>query len=173
MNKALIVSTLLIIMTLSLVSADISIPTKTNVYFEKSGQPYNGQVDFEVKCYGYHMGMPPLEKEAGTYTPEEVFKFSATYNKYGDVIDEVFYMNYKHIDYCDLEGKTNGENFTIKNYSTSPVNFEKCTERVWGNRKCELRFDIPRSNLDKPTPQNKGFWESFGCFFKKIFGKTC
>ncbi|WML67045.1 MAG: hypothetical protein METHP_00521 [Methanoregula sp. SKADARSKE-2] len=34
------------------VSADISIPTLTNVFFERNGTPVNESVSFTMNCYG-------------------------------------------------------------------------------------------------------------------------
>ena len=106
-------------------SADVIIPTKTNVYFEQNGQEYNEYIEFTVNGYGYDYSPGPhVEKEPGTYTPEVVFSFSAIYNNYGDKIYEPYYMNYRHIDYYELEGKNSkGETFVIKNISASCIIF--------------------------------------------------
>ena len=110
------------------INADVIIPTVTNVYFEENGQAYNGKIEFTVKGYGYGTGMPgdpnfEPNKEPGTYTPEVVYQFSATYNKYGDKIYENYYMNYLHIDYYELEGKTaDGRTFIIRNIEKVPMN---------------------------------------------------
>lgn len=180
-----------------LVYADVVFPTVTNVYFEKDGKPYNKPVSFTVNCYGYTWPAgPKIEKKPGTYTLEKVFSFSATCPAYGCKIYENYYLNYRHIDYCDLEGQTAGKQFQIEKYTTNPV--LNCSNRNSpgfenekddkGNaleRKCELRITIPsESNNGQPSttlnpqPQpNKGFFistiESIMCFFKKLFGKSC
>ena len=108
-------------------SADVVIPTKTKVYFEQNGQPYEGKIDFTVKGYGYATGMPGdpnfnPNREPGTYTPEVVLSFSATYTNYGSEIYENYYRNYVHIDYYELEGKTEDDKtFIIKNIESIPT----------------------------------------------------
>lgn len=175
------------ILLLQFVSADVIMPTVTKVYFEKDGKPYNGKIDFTVKGYGYSYPVgPPIERKPGTYTPKSVFEFSATYNNYGDKIYENYYMNYRQIDYFELEGKmTNGETFIIKNISLIPTSCGYTTPesevikdedgRIV-DRICEIRLDISNTNVipaPEPTPIKKGFWQSIGCFFKGIFGKKC
>ena len=108
----LLVLTLMSILFVSqFARADVLISTITNVYFEQNGQPYDGKIEFTVTGYGYSTGIPGSpdyvgEKKPGTYTPENVFSFSAVYTKYGDKIYENYYANYRHIDYYELEGKT-------------------------------------------------------------------
>jgi len=114
-----------------LVSADVIFPTVTNVYFEQGGQEYNGKIDFTVKGYGYSIGMPGSpgfdpDKESGTYTPEVVFSFTATYSNYGDKIYKDYYRNYANIDYYELEGETSdGRIFIIRNIESIPTS---CSE---------------------------------------------
>ena len=163
----------------NLVNADVAMPTVTNVYFEKDGKPYDKPVSFTVNCYGYSWSPGPvIMKIPGTYTPEKVFSFSATCPKYGCKIYENYYLNYRHIDYCDLEGQADGKQFKIEKYSTNPIS--NCRENLEEWRKCELKFKIPSSAIPIPQPQpqtNKGFFklvvESMMCFFKKLFGGTC
>jgi hypothetical protein len=124
MNKQILILLVVGLMIFPLVSADVIIPTVTKVYFEQNGQAYNGKIDFTVKGYGYSYPVgPPVEKQEGTYTPKVVFSFSSTYNNYGDKIYENYYMNYRHIDYFELEGKTaDGKTFVIKNIDSIPTN---------------------------------------------------
>ena len=125
--KKLLIILMLAVMVLPFVFADVAISTVTKVYFEKDGQPYNGEVDFTVNCYGYTYSPGAyIEKEPGTYTSEKVFSFSATCLSYGCKIYESYYMNYRHIDYCDLEGNYEGQSFEIENYSDNPINFDEC-----------------------------------------------
>jgi hypothetical protein len=127
--------------------ADFLIPTTTTVYFEKDGAPHNKPVSFEIKCYGYSWPPGPSpEKKPGTYTPEVVFTLSASCPKYGCEIDDPYYLNYRHIDYCDLEGQTEGSSFLIPNYADEPVS--DCIDEGPDSRKCELKFTI----VDKPIP---------------------
>lgn len=121
----------LTLLFLPMISADVIVPTKTNVYFEQNGQAYNEKIEFTVKGYGYYEGHPGSlnydpEKEQGTYTPEVVYDFSAIYTSYGDEINENYYRNYVHIDYYEVEGKTgDGRKFIIENIEEIPTN---CTD---------------------------------------------
>jgi len=128
-KEKIIVGMVLLMLIFPSVNADIIFPTMTKVYFEQNGQPYDGKIDFTIKGYGYVAGMPgsanfvDKPKEKGTYTPEVVFSFSATYNNYGDEIYEDYYQNYVHIDYYELEGKTaDGKTFIIRNINSIPTN---------------------------------------------------
>ncbi|HUV46809.1 MAG TPA: hypothetical protein VMW29_01615 [Candidatus Bathyarchaeia archaeon] len=184
----------------SLVKADVAIPTENTVYFTLNGEPYNKPVNFEISCYGYTFSPGKFEeKTPGTYTPENVYFWSASCLNYGCRINKSHYLNYRHIDYCDLYGTTDGQNFTIKNFGTSPeVNCEG-----GATRKCTLNFEIfltqekepvfsPTSEpspylISSPTPtptENptpppaetfgvKDIFERIICFIKSIFGKTC
>lgn len=141
--------TLMLVLSLfifPMISADVITPTKTNVYFEKNGQSYNKSIEFTVKGYGYSYPIgPPVEKEPGTYTPEVVYSFSATYNNYGDEIDENYYQNYIHIDYYELEGKTaDGKTFVIKDIESIPTN---CVEN---NPQENNKYQTCLANLEKP-----------------------
>ena len=112
----------------NLVNADVLRPTVTNVYFEKEGKPYNKPVSFTINCYGYSWPPGPgIEKKPGTYTPKKVFSFSATCPKYGCKIYENYYLNYRHIDYCDIEGQADGKQFKIEKYSTTLI-FSNCSK---------------------------------------------
>ena len=114
----------------SLVSADIVSPTVTNVYFDKGGKLYDKPVSFTINCYGYTLSPSRMadEKQSGTYTPAVVFSFFASCPAYGCKIYQPYYLNYRHIDYCDLVGKADGKQFEIKKYSTEPVNFSECKD---------------------------------------------
>ena len=109
-------------LVLPYVYADVPTVTVTNVYFEKDSQPYNKTVDFTVNGYGYTQYPGEFaEKEPGTYTPESVFSFSATVNEYGGRVYETYYMNYRHIDYFELEGSSANGKFIIKNISADAI----------------------------------------------------
>jgi len=159
-----------------LISADISIPTVTKVYFEKNSQPFNENLEFTVEGYGYETGLPGSEnytenKLPGTYTPEVVFSFSGKYSHSGDEIYETYYQNYRHIDYYELTAKTSdGKTFKIKNIKSILAGCE--SDIYYSQRKCELRFNLDESE-GEVTPQKIGFWKNVGCFFKKLFGKSC
>jgi hypothetical protein len=229
-NKSLIfIVGVLVLLILPGISADIITTTVTKVYFEDDGKPYNGDISYSVKCYGYRYPIGPfVNKTPGTYTSEMVFAFSGTYKNYGDKIYETYYINYRQIDYCNLEYTLNGEKKIVEKYSDFPVNctmknqysvsigdkyynstpeydtcllniddygYEECDKHLKeipiskiekddkGNpieRNCELRVDMTNNKVISGSPVNpvdkpirKGFWKSFGCFFKKILGKTC
>ena len=103
--------------------ADIINPTVTKVYFEKNGEPYEEEVKFTVKGYGYAMDEPGdiSSYDPGDYVPEVVYSFSAKINSYGAQIYEDYYMNYRHIDYFELEGESSvGGKFQIKDIKALP-----------------------------------------------------
>lgn len=136
------------------VTADVVTPTTTTVYFTHHGQPYRHPVNFTVQCYGYQWEVgPPVTQEPGSYVPYPVFSFSAACPSYGCKIQEPFYLNYRHIDYCDLLGETQGQQFTISQYATSPLEFGNCTDHG-GVRTCELRFAIPDSIVSTAMPED-------------------
>ncbi|MDO9324194.1 MAG: hypothetical protein Q7T80_04460 [Methanoregula sp.] len=108
------------------VCGDTLIPTNTQVYFEKDGQPFNESVQFTVECYGYRCDWNNCTPPAGTgniseTAPAVIFSYSATCPGYGCTIYEPFYLNYRQIDRCDLDGVTNKGNFTLQNFSTTPL----------------------------------------------------
>ena len=168
-----------------IVNADVMTPTVSHVYFEQNNQAYTGHIEFTVKGYGYSYSPgPPLEKEQGTYTPEDVFSFTGVYNNYGDQIYESYYKNYRHIDYYELEGKDeDGKTFVIKNMQEIPTNCkwldeidepqnydpERMIQQV-----CELRFNLDNAQWDENiVSEPTGFWAKISCFFKMLFGKSC
>jgi hypothetical protein len=152
------------------VSADVAMPTITRVYFEKNGTPVNETVTFTVNCYGYHTAPGEFLSQSNQSVSENVFSFSATCPTYGCPIFETYYLNYRHIDSCDLEGELNGENFIIRNFSSTPV--PNCTSlkdygeeindtimdihpylRERQRTNCILRFAIPPERyVPTPTP---------------------
>ncbi len=192
MKAILLVSFILATLIIPVVSADVPMMTTTNVYFEKNGVPYEGPVNFTIDCYGYlsdYTGKAP----APGYTPEKVFDFSASVQKYGDVIEQSYYFNYRHIDYCNVIGKTKDGNFSIMNLPDFPVNLSACQNIVEQDNsgipkaRCELRLDMANNTQIIPTPSpepqpeptptpepvHKNFWESISCFFNRLFGKSC
>lgn len=107
----------------SVVFADVYTPTLTNVYFYEDGEPVTGEVEYTVNCYGQEY-YPQNDEEPmaeGTYTPELVYSYSATCPEFGCNVYENYYLNYRLIDFCDLEGTYNGEDFKIEDFGTSPV----------------------------------------------------
>ena len=126
-------------------SADIVVPTVTTVFFERGGRPVHQPVEFKVRCFGYSMtpgDWSTFDQPPGSYTPVEVFSFTARCPDYGCEIHEPFYLNYEHIDWCDLEGKVAGKPFQVKRYAKSPVDFDSCIGNI-ERRLCSLRIKIP------------------------------
>jgi len=176
MNKVILFILILALIISPIVYADIITPTETTVYFERNGQLVNEKIDFTVRGYGYSWSPGPSpDKAPGTYTPEVVFSFSATYNKYGDKIYKDYYMNYRQIDYYEFEGTMqDGRSFKIKNLS----DFTSSCNDTWieyYSRICEIRFDLNADNVEwsEVVPVKKGFWESISCFFRRLFGGIC
>jgi hypothetical protein len=100
--------------------ADIPEPAEITFYFELNGRPYEKPVSFTILCYGYDTGIPPVTKEPGSYTPEQVYTYSRTCPTYGCVMNEDLYFNYIHIDTCDLVGKAEGRTFAVDDYASFP-----------------------------------------------------
>ena len=177
-----------------LARADIAISTTTTVYFNYQGAPYGAGVNFTITCYGYSWRPgPEQEKPPGSYVPVNVFDFGAECPHYGCEVAENYYLNYRHIDYCDLNGTAGGKDFYIHDYSNRPVsdcdnNFDK--------RSCVLRFSIPPGTVPAPslTPiqtatqrpsvqptaapaRQEDLWSSLIrgiiCLFKGLFGSGC
>jgi hypothetical protein len=130
-------------------SADISIPTNTYVYFEQSGVPYNGSVQYSVTCYGYtaYPGSPAFSSNtAPENTSETVFSYSASCPVYGCTVYEPYYLNYRHINRCDLSGTAGNRSFVITNFAATPMP-SNCTMLH--------PFDMARGNGDyyRITPE--------------------
>jgi hypothetical protein len=99
------------------VHADMIVPKLTYVYFDQGGIPYNGNVNFTVTCYGYGTGYYPLITPTGSYQPQPIYRYSVNYTGYRSPDYHQSYLQYTHIDWCELEGIANNKNFTIKNIS--------------------------------------------------------
>jgi hypothetical protein len=126
-------------------SADLIAPAITHVYFEKNGTPYNGSVDYSVNCYGY-MKPPFSPQPTGSYQPERVFTYSASCPGYGCTIYQPYYLQYTHIDWCDVSGTAGNRSFKIQNFSDEP--YTRCSfvpDRVQrtGNNHREYYYETP------------------------------
>jgi hypothetical protein len=129
------------------VLGDIPVPTVVTVHFEKGGKPYDEPVKFTVRCYGWAAypgdpGFPPGTRPE-PYVPKEIYSFSGNCPGYGCKMIHEFYLNYKHIDFCNLEGRTRGRSFAIEKYSDQPVSKCKEPSRSLGKRRCELNVALP------------------------------
>ena len=123
---------LILLGTLPPVSADISVPTKTTVFFEQDAAPFTGPVTFNVSCYGYlcrdYACRPDRAySETDPHNAALVFSYSASCPQYGCAIYEPFYLNHRHIAWCDMAGTANGTAFVIPRYAVNPL--PDCTYR--------------------------------------------
>lgn len=130
-------------------NADISIPTNTYVYFEQGDAPYNGSVQYSVTCYGYtaYPGSPYfMSNTAPENTSEVVFSYSASCPGYGCVVYEPYYLNYRHIERCDLSGTADNRSFSVASFAATPMP-SNCTMLH--------PFDMARGNGDyyRVTPE--------------------
>jgi hypothetical protein len=104
----------------NIVVADVKVATLTKVYFSNNGNAYKGHVDYEVQCYGYTTHEFGVIKKPGTYTPDVVYSYSASCPEYGCTIYEPYYLNYRHIDYCNLTADTDDGRFVVEKYAKTP-----------------------------------------------------
>ncbi len=137
---------------------DLIAPAITQVYFEKDGMPYHGSVDYSVNCYGYSRLQSYAEKPAGSYQPELVYHYSASCKEYGCEIYQPYYLQYTHIDWCDLEGTTASQMFVLRNFSTLPYTIcagvPRRVEKTWGNTR-EYYYDTPEAFACRGFVNNK------------------
>lgn len=120
--------------------ADVSIPTKTTVYFEVDGEAYDGEVEYTVDCYGYthkpwldpenepsRGGLP----EGASFDSYHVYSYSATCPEYGCEIYENYYMNYREITHCTVTGTTAHGDFVIEDFGVSPYTTCEYPDQNW------------------------------------------
>jgi len=107
--------------------ADVAFPTQTTVTFEKDGEVYPYDTEYEMNCYGTTYSIdelidPPVEEEVEEETePEMVFSYSASCTAGEDcIVYEDYYLNYRSIEYCEVVGSSEVEDFVIEGL-TSPV----------------------------------------------------
>jgi len=132
-GKILACTILLVSVIASIVpaSADIMVPTNTRVYFEKDGVPFNGSIDYTVNCYG-HFDYPWIRETTPTQVnpageKEIIFSYSASCPGYGCTIYEPFYLNYRAIDTCDMQGTAGSIPFVLRNFTSDPYP-KNCTD---------------------------------------------
>ena len=125
------ISIAMVVILSSPACADEMNPTITHVFFEKDGVPYNASVHYTVNCYGYRsnswMPQTMTANQNKSTSSEIVYSYTATCDHYGCVIYEPYYLNYRVIDSCDLNGETSGRTFIIKNFSITPLP-QDCTD---------------------------------------------
>lgn len=123
--------------------ADISIPTSSKVSFTLGGRPYSKPVSYTVTCHG-QMVWPTRQPDKVVYNESKVFSYSADCKSYPCEIDESFYMNYRRIDSCDIEGSAGGKHFQMSNFASSPSG--DCSYEG-GGRTCNIKIALP-GNLE-------------------------
>ncbi|MBI2415048.1 MAG: hypothetical protein HYV33_00105 [Candidatus Kerfeldbacteria bacterium] len=101
--------------------ADVVFPTETTIYFENQTKPITQPVDFIIRCYGYQYapGVDP-GYAPGSYMATEVYSLTAACPSYGCSINEPYYLNYLHIDYCSITAQTPKKTLTINNIGNKP-----------------------------------------------------
>ncbi len=126
------ISILVLVFCSGFVLADEIQPTITHVFFEKDGMPFNESVHFTVDCYGYAWkmwdGSAPEDRSAKqNHSSELVYSYSASCPSYGCTIYEPYYHAERlYVDRCDVKGQTAGFDFSIRNFSLSPI--PNCTD---------------------------------------------
>ena len=102
-------------------------PTVSRFFFEKDGLPYNQSVTFTVTCYRY-LPSPQQHDQSwrskiGNDSLEKVLSFSGTCRYYGCPHEDLTYYVKFHTDTCDLEGRTLGRPFIIRDFSNIPAGY--------------------------------------------------
>ncbi|PKL70074.1 MAG: hypothetical protein CVV30_01510 [Methanomicrobiales archaeon HGW-Methanomicrobiales-1] len=121
-----IILVFIVILVIPTVNADGYIPTKTTVYLEQDGKPVTGPFSWNVSCYGYmckdYACRPdPAYGERDFPNAAMVFSYFASCPQYGCVIYQPFYLNHRHITWCDMAGTVNGTPFALPNFSANPL----------------------------------------------------
>jgi hypothetical protein len=124
------------------VRADIPMSEYIRLYFEQDGSPCDEPVRFDIACYGYRWdpGPAPPTRAPGSYQPETVYRIRGNCPNYGCRISHSFYLNYIHIDYCDLVAQTEGWDYTLPRFASAPVDLSTCD-----GMECSLRVDLVTS----------------------------
>lgn len=132
------------------VQGDITNPTITHVFFEKDGKPFNDTVQFTVNCTGHRIfpwiGTAEERANASSTPAEIIYSYSASCAQYGCTVYEPYYLNYRDIDSCDLEGVAAGEHFIIRNFADTPLP-QDCTDLN------------PFTMMKSPKAQNPDYYE--------------
>jgi hypothetical protein len=133
-RKNSLLLTILVFIFLWSGSAKADIPNVKNlkVFFKENGKDYNKPVNFTVDCYGYTCeGIPIYEatdRDNCINSPAskkgKVMSFSSSCANYGCEFNQSFYFNYRVIEYCDIEGESEGRKFKVEKFSNTP--FSDC-----------------------------------------------
>lgn len=134
---------LAVVLLVGIVQADVLQPRIVHVYFQKDGVPYNFPVKYTVTCYGYEAEHFPFTlAPPGSYQPSPIFRYSATCNGYGCPVYSQFYsLIGAHFDWCDLEGETNYQKFSLHNFSSTDITrCDRVVERTFKMQDNDLEF---------------------------------
>lgn len=131
------------------VSADVPMSEYITLFFEQDGRPYDKPVRFQITCYGYRWdpGPAPPTKVPGSYQPESVYGIIGDCPHYGCKISHQIYLNYRHIDYCDLVAETETQRYTLPKFASEPVDMSTCD-----GIECSLRVDLGTSAVLPVSP---------------------
>jgi len=154
---SLVVVILLAAISWVVVRADIPTAAEITFYFQADGQPFDAPVNFEISCWGYRIQPGEPELEPGSYSPEEVYTYTASCPYYGCRLDHDLYFNYRHIDACDMRGVAGGQPFQVENYADFPF---ECADFMQEPVACEVRLDLPVSAAP-PAPSAQSYERRF------------
>lgn len=131
-----------------LAKADVPVSEYIRMYFEQEGEPYDQPARFRITCYGYRYdaGPEPPTRVPGSYEPEVVYSISGRCPHYGCKIAHELYLNYLHIEYCDLLVDAEDQEYTLSNYASSPMSACEGME-------CWLRVDLATSAVLRASPE--------------------
>ena len=103
------------------------------VYFTRDGEPHDKPVAFTIRCY--RAGWYSTDGSGG---PREAYYDSVDCPHYG--CEVILLSEYSLHPYasCDCEGETEGQEFIIRDYGSSPFECEHFFA-------CELKLEIPVS----------------------------
>lgn len=131
--------------------ADVPMSEHVRVFFELEGKPLDQPVYFRVTCYGYRWDpgpdYPPT-RVPGSYEPEIVYRFSGNCPQYGCKIAHSIYLNYLHIEYCDLLVEAEDQDYTLPKFASAPVDMSTCN-----GMECSLRVDLATAAVLPVTPE--------------------
>jgi hypothetical protein len=131
------------------VRADLPMSEYITIFFELEGKPYDRPVRFHITCYGYSWdpGPAPPTRVPGSYEPTSVYAIRGNCPHYGCKISHNVYLNYIHIDYCDLEAETESQHYTLSKFASAPVDMSTCN-----GIECSLRVDLVTSAVLPVSP---------------------
>lgn len=105
------------------VNADSALRTETVYNFLQDGRPYQRPIDFEIQCFGTRPNYFGEEKEQKV---EKIVDETGDCQEYGCRFEHNLFGYHAHIQYCDLNGETQGQQFTVKNFAGDNLNDLQC-----------------------------------------------